>query len=671
MRFRVLGPLRVWDGAGWSPVRAAQQRVVLAVLLAEAGRPVTKDRLVDEIWGDRPPPSAVGIVQDYVRQLRRLVGGGTRGPLVTRGPGYELGLADDELDAAAFDRLAAAGRRELAAGRLADGARQLADGLALWQGPALADVPASPTVATHAARLDRSRLAAAEERLGAQLDLGRHSEVLGELDRLIGEHPLQERLRAQLMLALYRCGRRSEALTAYRGAREVLVAELGLEPGRELRELQRAILADDPRLTAPTPFADLARPAQPAQPARPAQPDRQPGPAEAGAGRGTPAQLPAAVAAFTGRDRHLRELDGLLATGAAARPPVLVISTIAGAAGVGKTALAVHWARRVAGAFPDGQLHVNLRGHAAGPPVRPLEALAGFLHALGVPPADVPSEVEQAAALYRSVLAGKRVLVVLDNARHPDQVRPLLPSEPGCLVIVTSRDQLGGLVARDGAVRLALDVLTPAEARLLLARLLGADRVAAEPLAAAELAELCGRLPLALRIAAANLGAAPRTTIARYTSQLAAGDRLAALEVDGDPQASVRAAFELSYRDLPGAAQRLFRLLGLVPGPDLTPPAAAALAAVPVEQAARLLDRLAAAHLVEHRVPGRYGCHDLLRRYAAERAGSDDPAADRQAALGRLVDFYLHSVAAAAERLYPHLLRPPLDRPAVAAPASF
>jgi tetratricopeptide (TPR) repeat protein/transcriptional regulator with XRE-family HTH domain len=376
-----------------------------------------------------------------------------------------------------------------------------------------------------------------------------------------------------------------------------------------------------------------------------------------------PAQLPADVAGFAGRDRELRALDALLpgdGQQAGGRGHAVVISTIAGTAGVGKTALAVHWAHRVRERFGHGQLYVDLQGYAQGPPLSPLQALAQLLVALGVAADGVPIEVGQAAGLYRSLLADRRALVVLDNARDAGQVRPLIPGAPGCLVVVTSRDRLGGLVASHGARRLTLDGLAPDEAVSLLGQLLGQDRVAAEADAAAQLAEACGYLPLALRIAAANLTGQPHQSISSYLSRLRAGDRLVELAVDGDPDAGVRSAFDCSYGVLAPDVQRLFRLLGLIPGPELTAQAAAALAGMPAGQAGRMLERLAGAHLLEPRAPGRFGFHDLLRRYARQRGGRQDGEQERQRAIGRLLDWYLHSADAAAEVLYPDKLRLPI-----------
>src|SRR6266536_3076989 len=360
------------------------------------------------------------------------------------------------------------------------------------------------------------------------------------------------------------------------------------------------------------------------------------------AGLVVPAQLPADVAGFTGRGREV------------------VISAIAGAAGVGKTALAVHWAHRVRGRF-DGQLYVDLHGYTPGSPLSPLQALAGLLGALGVAADRIPVEVEQAAGLYRSLLAERRVLVVLDNARSAEQVRPLVPGSPGCVVVVTSRDRLGGLVASHGARRLTLEVLAPEEAVGLLAQIVGLDRVRAEPEAAARLAEVCGLLPLALRVAAANLTGQPSDhPIAGYLARLGAGNRLAELAVDGDPQAAVRTAFDCSYGVLDADARRLFGLLGLLPGPDFTSAAAAALAGVLVGRAGGVLERLAGAHLVEPRGAGRFGLHDLLRLYARQRSEQEEGVLERRQALDRLLGWYLQTADAADRLVSPEMLRLPL-----------
>ena len=569
-------------------------------------------------------------------RLRRALDGGASCPLATRRGGYEMVLDDGDLDANLFEGLVVAGRRTMAEGREAAAFAQLSEGLALWRGPALADVPTSPTVMAQAIRLNQIRLTALEERLDTQLRLGRHDDVVDELHVMVAEHPLRERLRAHLMLALYRCGRRAEALAAYRRARQDLVELVGVEPGPPLRQLHRAILADEPRLAA--------------APAGGAH-----------AGRVVPAQLPPDPPGFVGRDSQLARLDSLRA-GVAQRGVGIV--AITGTAGVGKTALAVHWAHRVRPTFPDGQLHVDLRGYAGSSPMRPIDVLSRFLLALGVPADEVPAELEPAGALFRSVLTGRRVLVVLDNASHPEQVRPLLPGSPGCLVLITSRDRLVGLVARDGAVGLTVDALTPVEARTLLTGLEPTKLIEADPQAVTELAELCDRLPLALRIAAARLTAG-RMTVAALCAQLRR-DRLAGLEVEGDPDAAVRVALDQSYATLPFDARRLFRLLGAVPGPDITATAAAALAGVADSAAARLLDQLTGVHLVDEHAPGRYALHDLVRAYACARADTD--GGEVPAGLDRLYAFYWRAVNEAAELLYPQILRLPAP-PDVAAPA--
>jgi tetratricopeptide (TPR) repeat protein/transcriptional regulator with XRE-family HTH domain len=369
-----------------------------------------------------------------------------------------------------------------------------------------------------------------------------------------------------------------------------------------------------------------------------------------------PRQLPAGVFGFTGREAYLKELDQLLPDDGRA----VGIAAITGPAGVGKTTLAIHWGHRVRDRFPDGELYVDLRGFAGGAPTRPVEALAQSLRALDVPPDQIPAEPVAAAGRYRSALAGRRMLIVLDNAASAEQARPLLPGEPGCVVLVTSRDRLSGLVARDGARRLSLDVLSLDESRALLWRVLGAERVAAEPEAASDLARACSRLPLALRIAAANLTNHPRHRIADHVTQLRQDSTLAMLDLDGDEENGVRRALDLSYRAAPADGQRLFRLLGLVPGPDITAEAVAALVDLPVPRTAYLLDRLAGAHLAYEHAPGRYACHDLLRRYAAGLARREDPAAARDLTLGRWYEWCLSTADAAAKVLDPHRLRLPL-----------
>ncbi|WP_460520630.1 AfsR/SARP family transcriptional regulator [Flindersiella endophytica] len=645
MRFRVLGPLRVWNGADWSTIPARQQRVVLAVLLAERGRTVSTDRLIQEIWGDQPPRTASNTLHRYIAQLRRLIGGDSAyRPIVTRDPGYQLALEAGELDAQVLADLVDSAKEYVAQGRLEDGVGRYAEALELWTGAPLSDVPESPGVRAEAARLNQLRLAAEAGKAAAQMGLGRDRQAVADLQRLVAEHPLDERLRADLMVCLYRCGLRAEALDVYRDGRRVMVAELGLEPGPELSRLEQAILNDDPALLGATAPA-------PATPA-PSGPATQP----------VPAQLPAPVTSFTGRTAELLRLDAGTAGGDA-----LVIATITGPAGVGKTALAVHWTQRVRARFPDGQLYVNLRAYSPTPDVSELEALSRFLRALNVPAEQVPGDLDEAGALYRSLLAGKRVLVVLDNAASASQVRPLLPGSPGCVALITSRARLTGLVAKEGAIALPLEALTDGEAYELLRGLLGDDRVADEASASGELARLCGNLPLALRIAAANLSTARHVSIADHVRSMA-GNRLDALEIHGAPNEGVRAALDLSCATLGSDARRLFVRLSLVPGPDVTTAAAAVLVdSKDMASVQHDLDQLTSANLVADPVAGRYTLHDLVRAYAVEKAVDDESSADREEALGRLYDYYLEHVLAAAELLYPEMLR--LPRPEDAAPA--
>ena len=630
MRYRVLGSLQVWDGTSWCGIRAAQQRVVLAVLLIDSEQVVSTDRLIDEIWGARPPAAALSTVHGYVLRLRRLLGDVAREHLLTREHGYQLVVGADDLDARIFEQLVDRGRVRLAQGATDAGAADLADALDLWRGQPFADVPECPTVSAESNRLDQARISALEEHLAVQLDLGRHGEVVEQLVGLTRAFPLRERLWAHLMLALHRCGRRAEALDAYQRIRTTLVDELGVEPGQAIRDLHRAVLADDDRLTLPPPPI-TGRPTAVVH---------------------TPAQLPADVTGFTGREIHLRRLDDAWQ---GERPGRVLIT---GPAGVGKTALAARWAHRMRDRFPDGQLFVDMRGHAADTPLEPIEVLGRFLRALGMPSRDIPVDVQEAAAHYRSLLAQRNVLIVLDNVRHPAQVRPLIPNGPGCMVMVTSRDRLDGLVARDGATCIDLGPLAPDEAQQLLRVLVG-PRAHAEAAAAEELSAHCGGLPLALRIAAATLTSRPGVGLATYNEMLHTAGRLNTLQVEDDPEATVRAAFDLSYDTLSEDGQRLFRLLGLAPGEWIAVAPVARLGAVSTEVATRLLSELTRAHLVDEPEPGRYRLHDLVREYAAEQAACADTPADTRAALARLFDDYLGRVAAAALSLYPHFLRLP------------
>ncbi|MFC0438728.1 BTAD domain-containing putative transcriptional regulator [Kutzneria buriramensis] len=611
MEFHVLGPVEFVVAGRVVPTGHPRQRCVLAVLLAEANRTVLTEQLIDRVWGEDPPNRVRNVLSGYITRLRTVIAG--PGVALERCPGgYAVSVDPDLVDMHRFRDLV--GRA-----RLAEDPALLTEALGLWRGPAFADT-SSRWLANLAATLETERMAATLLRNDIALRAGGHAELLAELRELAAAQPLDERVTRQLMTALYRCGQQADALAAYATTRALLKDELGLDPSPELQTLQRQILGNDPALMVRTPKA---------------------------ATRPVPRQLPAVTSDFAGRDGEIAQLDAVRET------PVLAID---GAAGMGKTALAIHWGRRVASRFPDGQLFVNLRGYSPGPPLHPLSALSQFLRALGVPPDQLPLDVDEAAALYRSVLADRRVLVVLDDARGPEQVRPLLPGNPACGVVITSRNRLGGLVARDGAWRLTLDVLSPSTAVGLLGKLLGVQRVSAEPTAVDELVELCVRLPLALRIAAANLANYSQRRIADYVKQLRLGNRLDALQVDGDQEAAVRAAFELSYATLKPGAQLLFRRIGLLPGPDLTAAGVAAVAGESVESTARLLEVLAAAHLVEAAGDDRYRCHDLLKLFAAELVEGDP---DREAAMGRLAAYYLEATESAAAVLYPQILRLP------------
>jgi DNA-binding SARP family transcriptional activator len=641
LEFCLLGPLGVRCGATVVVVPPGKQRAVLAALLLNAGRVVSLDELAEALWGSRPPPSARVTVQNYVMRLRKALGNTGRSRISTRPSGYVIHVDADELDVSRFEALLRAARAAAKDGAWEAAAQDADAALALWQGEPLADVGSEPLTVREVPRLAELRLQALEARIDAGLHLGRHGEVVAELRHLAGLYPLRERLHALLMLALYRDGRQGEALAAYQHARDVLIELLGAEPGAELRELHQRVLTADPSLrVAERPAASRTDPV-------------------------VPQQLPAPPAHFVGRAAELSALTSLLDRAGAGQPGPALITAIDGAAGVGKTALAVHWAHRVADRFADGQLYVNLRGYDPGQPVSASDALAGFLRALGVPAADIPAETGERAALYRSLLAGRRVLVVLDNASDTDQVRPLLLGTPTARVLVTSRNDLAGLIVADGAFPLTLDVLTDADAYRLIAARVGPARLAAEPQAARALVSLCGRLPLALAIAAARAAAHPSFPLTALAAELRdAHGRLDALST-GEPATDVRAVFSWSYDHLPDTAARMFRLLALHPGPHITAEAAASLGALAVSRAHRLLRELTRGHMLTEPAPGRYALHDLLRAYATEQASATDAPDDIRAAIGRVLDHYLHTAHAGALILKPP--RPPISLPASAA----
>lgn len=634
LRYRLLGPIEVSGPGGPLRLGGPKQRSVLAALLLRAGRVVPDERLFALVWGAAPPATVRGQVQVYVSELRKLLGA----PVITRrAPGYVIDVAPGELDLHEFDDAVAAARTDLDAGRVDAAANGLRAALDLWRGPALGGATQSLLDSEGSALAER-RLSALEDFFDAELGAGRHRAVVGDLRREAEANPFRERLQALLMLALHRCGRTPEALEVYTAARARLVDELGVEPGPLLRDTHVRLLRDEP-LDEPTPV---------------------------------PRQLPGDVPQFAGRVRDLARLDALLPM-AGDRRPSASVAVVSGGAGVGKSAFAVHWAHRVRDRFPDGQLYVNLRGFdPGGSAMSPAEAVRRFLDALAVPAQRVPVSVEAQVSLYRSLIADKRVLVVLDNARDADQVRPLLPGAPAGFTVVTSRNQLGSLVAVEGAAPVSLDLLPDRDACELLARRLGADRVAAEPDAVARINSVCARLPLALAIVAARAATNPGFTLTELAAELSVAR--GGLDVfEGDDAASdVRAVFSWSYHAISDDAARLFRFLGLHPGPNVTTAAAASMLGTGVRAVRPLLAELTRAHLVAERAPGRYAFHDLLRAYAIELTHEQDPESERTAVVRRMFDHYVHTAHAGAAALAPHrdriALAPPAPGVAVDAP---
>ncbi|MFG1942821.1 BTAD domain-containing putative transcriptional regulator [Nonomuraea sp. NPDC048826] len=617
---RVLGPLDVRVAGRPLDLGGQRLRLLFALLAANAGRVVTVRALADGLWGLDAPQDAHRTVRTYVSRMRRLLspagGGRDDGRMIATHPaGYALRLAAGALDAARFERLTAEGRA-LVAERPSSALTCLSAALELWRGDAYGEFAAVPMLRPEATRLDQLRLRAVEDRVDAQLAIGEGEALVGELLTLTERNPGHERLWGQLMIALCRASRHTEALETFVRARAALVEQSGMEPSPALAALHRRVLAHDPDLLG----------------VRAAAPP---------AGVPRPAQLPPDVAGFTDRERELAALDTVLA---GANPAGAVVCAVSGTAGVGKTTLAVHWAHRVAERFPDGQLYVNLRGFdPAGAAVSPAQAVRGFLDALGVPAGGVPPSLEAQTGLYRSLLKDRRMLVVLDNARDAEQVRPLLPAAPGCMALVTSRNRLASLAAVEGAHLLIADLLTASQAESLLTGRLGAHRVAAEPVAVASIVEHCAGLPLALAIMAARAIAEPHLPLTALARELEEIDgRLDTLN-GGDAVTEIRAVFASSRNALGDAAARLFRLLGLHPERDVSLHAAASLAGVPPARARTLLAELVRVHLVNEVAAGRYALHDLLRAYAAELAAAEEGEDARRAATRRMLDHYLHT----------------------------
>ena len=641
--FRLLGPVEVRVDDRPLDIGPARQRCVLTVLLVDANRSVSVDQLVERVWGESPLPARPSsAVRTYISLLRRALAIAGDATIVWRTDGYLISVDEQLVDLCAFRGLV---DRARGATQDAPAAAFFEQALDLWRGEAFGRLD-TPWLNSVRATLDMERQAAERELTDILLRNGRHSMLLPQLSDRAGRNPLDEYVAGQLMLALFRSERQADALLHYEQLRIRIAEELGTDPGRALQELYQRILADDAALAAPPAPQTAVRRAAP----DPIAPDAAVPP---------PQQLPNGIAHFTGRARQLSTLTALAEGGDEAASTVAVI---VGTAGVGKTALAVHWGRRAAASFPEGQLYVDLRGFdPTGTPARPAVVVRGFLDALGVSAAQIPEGLDARFALYRSLLVGRRMLVVLDNARDAEQVRALLPGAADCVVLVTSRNRLDSLVALEGARQITLEPFSPAEARGLLDRRLGPERVAAESEAVDELADLCARLPLALNIAAAHAAVYPRSALTELAEHLRERPGpLAALDA-GDAAANVRAVFSWSYRALGPDAARMFRLLSLNPGPDIGAGTAASLAAADPEQALAALGELVAAHLLAEPVAGRYAFHDLLRGYAAELTRATDPEDERNAALYRLLDHYLHTAYAAAMLLYPGRDRIELD----------
>jgi DNA-binding SARP family transcriptional activator len=652
-RFCLLGPVQVLVHGRNVPIGGAGMRGVLAMLLLEPNQVVPLDRIVDVLWAHEPPSSARTMVQGYVSRLRRrlaAVDGGSVDEvrIATTPPGYRL-----EVDEALIDVTIA--RTLLAEARGAPPARRaelLRQAQALWRGTELADLGGRLT----APELTELRLAVLEARFDADLELGRHHEIIGELTLLADEQPFRERLVGQLMLALYRSGRRATALDAYQRFAHRAADELGMDPGPQLRGLHLRVLRDDTMLLEPSP--------EPVVSPR--------------VGVLVPAQLPRAPSGFAGREDELARLAALLPADPSRAEPAVAV--LVGPAGVGKSALAVLWAHRVADRFPDGQLFASLRGfdprHA---PLDAADVLTQFLLVLGVDPDDVPADLDERAGLYRSILAARRVLVVLDDARDSDQVHPLLPGGSSSLVVVTSRVRLDGLVARTGARVQVLGTLAADAAEQLLENMAGTPAQGRDRELRRRLARLCGHLPLALRIAGARLTGSPQWSVADLVAELAdERGRLSALDIE-DSDTSVRAALDVTYRSLRPEHAHTVALLSLFPGAMIGPYAVAALCGVDVAQARRRLRTLAGSFVVTETSREVFVMHDLVRLHALERAGHELSEVDIAAARSRLLRYYLVGADLAGRQLrparpdgppaaeeFPDVPHPPITSPAAA-----
>ena len=606
MEFRILGSLEISGDRRPLELGAPRQQIVLATLLLSANRVVPIDRLIDAIYGDGRPQTARSQAQISISALRRALAANGGGSLIGTHPqGYVITVESGQLDSQRFTELVAAARADRDTGRPGQAVANYREALRLWRGPALAGID-SPLVRLAASHLDEQRIGSNEDRMKLELELGRHRELVGELTELVEEFPLRERLRGQLMLALYRCGRRADALQVYRDGRRVLIDELGMEPDKRLQRLEQAILTSDPVL------------------------DRIGGPSRSQpATHLVPQLLPADIGDFTGREEQVQQARRhLLAT--AGDPARIAVPIVAmdGQGGVGKTSIALHAAHGLVSHFPDGQLFADLHGNSRA--LTPMEVLGRFLRAFGLSGSQIPDALEERAEVYRGLLSGRKVLVLLDDAASEAQVAPLLPGSPTAAVLITSRRRLAGLA---GAVHVDVDVFDASGSVELFSRIAGLQRVALDPRATAQVTEMCGHLPLALRIAGARLSARPHWSIQQMADRLCDDTRRLDELRYGDM--AVRASISLSYEGVSGRARRLLRRLAILDAPLISAWVAAALLDEPFSSAQDLLDELVSAHLIEV-ADDRYRLRDLTRLFARERLAAEEPAFGRRAALERV-----------------------------------